>query len=328
MTEGLAPDVEARLDEVPRFAAQPRTVEALTGGLTNLNLKVTTPEGSYVARLSNDHGDLLAIDREAEYRNSLAAAESGMAPAVVDYLPGRGVLVVAWVEGRTYEPADVREPANIPRLADACRTLHSGPRFANDFDMFTIQRGYLALVQERGFRLPDARLYVRAELSSVLCGGWEAEALSLDPRPGHGASGTVDVAPSADWDVLASFADALEPFVPGVTAVGVRQTFRGWPAFTPDGRFVVGPVSGLRGFVMAAGCNAHGVSGSAGLAQHLVESLQPEPSPYVRSLSPARFLDGGWTWEDARRRAQRHYEDYYVVSRPATAPPVDHQEPT
>jgi len=77
---------------------------------------------------------------------------------------------------------------------------------------------------------------------------------------------------------------------------------------------------------MAAGCNAHGVSGSAGLAQHLVESLQPDPSPYVRSLSPGRFLDGGWTWEDARRRAQRHYEDYYVVSPPATAPPVDPQE--
>jgi len=83
-------------------------------------------------------------------------------------------------------------------------------------------------------------------------------------------------------------------------------------------------VSGL----MAAGCNAHGVSGSAGLAQHVVESLQPEPSPYVRSLSPARFLDGGWTWEDARRRAQRHYEDYYVVSRPAAAPPIDLQEHT
>jgi len=177
-------------------------------------------------------------------------------------------------------------------------------------------------------RLPDSRLYVRAELSSVLCGGWEAEALSLDPRPGRGGSGTVDVPPSADWDVLASFADALEPFVPGVTAVGVRQTFRGWPAFTPDGRFVVGPVPGLRGFVMAAGCNAHGVSGSAGLAQHLVESLQPDASPYVRSLSPARFLDGGWTWEDARRRAQRHYEDYYVVSPPATARPVDPQERT
>src|SRR5262245_12087961 len=119
MTEALAPELDARLDEVDRFAGRPRTVELLVGGLTNVNLKVTTPEGSFVARLSNDHGDLLAIDREAEYRNSLAAAASGMAPAVVDYLPGRGVLVVAWVAGKTYEPADVREPANLPRLAEA-----------------------------------------------------------------------------------------------------------------------------------------------------------------------------------------------------------------
>jgi glycine/D-amino acid oxidase-like deaminating enzyme len=160
-------------------------------------------------------------------------------------------------------------------------------------------------------RLPDQRLYVRADLSSVLCGGWEPAALSLDPRADAGA---VDVAPDPDWEVLAGFAESFEPFAPRITSVGIRQTFRGWPTFTPDGRFVVGPVPGVRGFVMAAGCNAHGVSGSAGLAQHLVESLGRSPSPYVRSLSPARFLDGGWTWEDARPRAQQIYQDYYRVT--------------
>src|SRR2546430_12156113 len=54
--------------------------------------------------------------------------------------------------------------------------------------------------------------------------------------------------------------------------------------FRSDGRFIVGPVPGIRGLVMAAACNAHGVSGSAGLAEHVLESLQPDPSPYVRSL--------------------------------------------
>jgi glycine/D-amino acid oxidase-like deaminating enzyme len=163
-------------------------------------------------------------------------------------------------------------------------------------------------------RIPDQRIYVRAEVSSILCGGWEASALSLDPRrdPGGGAHG-VDVAPNADWDVLASFAHALEPFVPGTTEVGIRQAFRGWPTFTPDGRFVVGPVPGLRGFVLAAGCNAHGVSGSAGLARHVVESLTEDPSPYVRSLSPSRFMDHEWTWDDARRAAQGIYETYYSL---------------
>jgi glycine/D-amino acid oxidase-like deaminating enzyme len=93
----------------------------------------------------------------------------------------------------------------------------------------------------------------------------------------------------------------------------VSATFQGWPAFTPDGRFVVGPVSSLPGLAFAAGCNAHGVSGSAGLAMHLVESLHPDPSPYVRSLSPDRFVPRTWSWEDARVEAQAVYENYYPM---------------
>ena len=177
-------------------------------------------------------------------------------------------------------------------------------------------------------RLPDSRLYVRAELSSVLCGGWEAEALSLDPRPGRDREGTVDVAPSADWDVLASFADALEPFVPGLTAVGVRQTFRGWPAFTPDGRFVVGPVPALRGFVMAAGCErARRVGlGRPGPAP----GREPAAGPVaLRALAqpgplPRRRLDVGG------RQAPSAAPLRGLLRRlaPAAAPPIDHQEPT
>ena len=45
-------------------------------------------------------------------------------------------------------------------------------------------------------RLPDSRLYVRAELSGILCGGWEASALSLDPRDRPAA---VDAAPNPEW---------------------------------------------------------------------------------------------------------------------------------
>jgi thiamine kinase-like enzyme len=40
-------------------------------------------------------------------------------------------------------------------VAAACRQLHEGPRFVNDFDMFEIQPRYLGIVRERGFRLPD-----------------------------------------------------------------------------------------------------------------------------------------------------------------------------
>ena len=63
---------------------------------------------------------------------------------------------------------------------------------------------------------------------------------------------------------------------------------------------------------MAGGCNAHGVSGSAGIGRHVVESmLQSEPSPYVKSLSPDRFTETTWDWETAREQAQNRYETYY-----------------
>ena len=113
---------------------------------------------------------------------------------------------------------------------------------------------------------------------------------------------------------LGWFGEQLSPHIPKVTELGVRSVFKGWPTFTPDGRFIVGPSSEVKGFVMAGGCNAHGVSGSAGIGRHVVESMfEPDPSPYVRSLSPDRFTATSWGWETARRQAQHVYETYYHV---------------
>ena len=47
---------------------------------------------------------------------------------------------------------------------------------------------------------------------------------------------------------------------------------------------------------------------------HLLESLQPDPSPYVRSLSPARFLDRPWDPDGARSAAERVYQEYYALA--------------
>ena len=168
-------------------------------------------------------------------------------------------------------------------------------------------------------RIPDIRIYARAEVKGILCGGWEADGLSLDPRA---VTVGEPLAVSPDWDVLAGFAADFARFIPGVATAQIREVFRGYPAFSPDGRFIVGPVPGLRGFVMAAACNAHGVSGSAGLAESVLESLQPDPSPYTRSLSPARFMPRDWTWESARDRAELVYETYYELAAAAQGGPV------
>ena len=159
-------------------------------------------------------------------------------------------------------------------------------------------------------RIPDATLDVRAETNALLCGGWETESLSSDPHgiPLDKQSPLID----DDWEVLGHFAEALAPHFPQVEGLGVRNVFKGWPTFTPDGRFIIGESCRVRGFVMAGGCNAHGVSGSAGIGRHVVESmLQSEPSPYVKSLSPDRFTETTWDWETAREQAQNRYETYY-----------------
>ncbi|TMR11904.1 LPS biosynthesis choline kinase [Nonomuraea turkmeniaca] len=142
------------LDRIPLLSGVPRTVEELPGGLTNHNYKVVTPGGAYVARVWASDGALLAIDRDAEHANSIAAARAGVGAPVHAYLPELGVLVVGFLPGRTFTEADLLDPANLPRVAEACRRLHGGPRFVRDFDMFEVQQRYLEIVQSRGYRLP------------------------------------------------------------------------------------------------------------------------------------------------------------------------------
>jgi hypothetical protein len=76
MRPGGAP-IDELLERVPSLAGAPRTVLELAGGLTNRNYKVTTPDGSFVARTwAGAGGDLLAIDRDHEYANSVIAARA------------------------------------------------------------------------------------------------------------------------------------------------------------------------------------------------------------------------------------------------------------
>lgn len=157
--------------------AEAWSIAPLSGGITNRNYRAETPQGILVIRVSDLETALLAIDREAELRASLAAAHAGVGAPVVDYLPGQGVLVVGWIEGRTLGADDVNDEANLPRIADACRRLHAGPRFPIDFDMLSIQRRYLSVVTERRMRLPDGYLDHEPAVARIRA------ALAVRPEP-------------------------------------------------------------------------------------------------------------------------------------------------
>ena len=148
-------ELDALLDQVPALAGRPRTVEDLSGGLTNRNLKVTTPDGTFVARLNLSDSKLLDIDREAEAFNTRVAETAGVGAPYVDFRPDLGMLVIGFIEGRTFTDDDLRVPGALERLSTAVRALHSGPRFQIDFDMFVRQSTYLRTCTERGFKIPD-----------------------------------------------------------------------------------------------------------------------------------------------------------------------------
>ncbi len=161
MDASAAPDLNDRdaglqgiFDRVPSIASRPRTVTELPGGLTNRNFKISTLNGTFVARVASGGSELLAIDRDHEYRNSVRAAAVGVGAPVIEYQPAAGVLVLGFLEGRTLTNADVADQGRLVRIARACRQLHGAERFDGDFDMFEIQRRYRAVAAERGITIP------------------------------------------------------------------------------------------------------------------------------------------------------------------------------
>ena len=148
----MSAELDALFDRTKSLAAKPRTVSELSGGLTNRNYKVTTPDGTFVARISSDGSELLAIDRDCEYRNSVRRRGRGRAP-VVEYPPRTACWSSATSRaGRSAPPTWPRRQHRAHRRGVPPAAL--GRAVGNDFDMFDIQRRYRSVAQSRGFRIP------------------------------------------------------------------------------------------------------------------------------------------------------------------------------
>jgi thiamine kinase-like enzyme len=133
----------------------------LTGGITNQNFTVEDRGRRYVVRVGNDilvHG----VVRANELAASRAAHLAGLSPGVVHAEPG--ILVLDFVEGRTFAPEDVRNPANLERLVDMVRRCHRDiPQYLRGpgamFWVFHVVRDYAHTLREANSRhaplLPD-----------------------------------------------------------------------------------------------------------------------------------------------------------------------------
>ena len=155
------------LPRVEQLVGADRVVSELPGGLTNTNYKVEVGGRSYVVRVSSKDAGLLAIDRDNEYQNSVAAADAGVGAGVVAYLPELGALVLDFIEGSTMSAEDLRRGDRLGEVAAACRELHGCRPFRDDFNMFRVQERYVEIVQRRGLRLPDRYLEFASKVRAM-----------------------------------------------------------------------------------------------------------------------------------------------------------------
>lgn len=145
----MTANLEARITALPCWRGQVK-LEPLHGGLSNTAFIVDDGTERYVARCGEDI-PAHHVFRDRERAASIAAHAAGLSPELVYAEPG--VMVIRYIEGRTFLEAEVR--ANIARIVPLLATCHrelarhlAGP--ANTFWVFHVIRDYARTLQADG----------------------------------------------------------------------------------------------------------------------------------------------------------------------------------
>lgn len=148
------PEVDDVLRRVSIFAGRPLRATPIAGGLSHRIWRVDTGGRSYVLRVLDPAVAAagLGIPPGEEIANTVTAAASGAGARVIEVLPDVPALVIEFLPGRTLDAADVH--AGVPRIAAACRRLHAGRPFVNDFDILAKQRELRAICARHDLRVP------------------------------------------------------------------------------------------------------------------------------------------------------------------------------
>lgn len=147
--------IEQVVECIPDWQGKTVSVAPLSGGLTNTNYRVEVNGTPYVVRIPGAKTDLLAVDRANEYHNTKAAAETGVCPKVVHYLPEANVMVIEFIHGETMSIAKLQGHGMPSRMAQSLKRMHQAPRFLRDFNMFRLTEYYLKAAAEHAVRIPD-----------------------------------------------------------------------------------------------------------------------------------------------------------------------------
>jgi thiamine kinase-like enzyme len=147
--------IEKVVSSVEDWRGKRTEIQPLSGGLTNANFKVLVDGIPFFVRVPGESTELLAVDRQNEQFNARAAADVGVGPKVLYFLPEFHVMVLEFLEGRTMSNATLGVVDMPARIAQVIKRLHSGPRFLTDFNMFRLTEFYLDICRQRRMRIPE-----------------------------------------------------------------------------------------------------------------------------------------------------------------------------
>ena len=156
-------------------------------------------------------------------------------------------------------------------------------------------------------RAPDLSAYMRPEVGGVLLGGYERspKSVAMAELP---PSFTIEET-EKDPAVLEEIGGGLMEAFPDLRAAPVIRGCAGLPTFTPDGNCLIGPVPGVPGLYLAAGCNAFGIAGALPVGQWVSELiLEGRTGADTSTQAPTRF----GTRYRSRRRLRTDCESIYA----------------
>ena len=164
-------------------------------------------------------------------------------------------------------------------------------------------------------RDPDNLVYVREEVGGLVVGGYER-----NPDPWH----VSDPIPRdfnhrllpEKWERFESIADGAFRLIPPLQTTEINRFINGPEAFTPDDDFILGETE-VRGFFVAAGFCAHGVTGAAGIGRWTAEWIvEGEPSMDLSKMDIRRFGRQYASRDYSLAKAYEIYAKHYDVRYP------------
>jgi glycine/D-amino acid oxidase-like deaminating enzyme len=159
-------------------------------------------------------------------------------------------------------------------------------------------------------RIVDAAVYLRPSRGGLMLGGFEADPLAIPNAVTEPNFSMGDV--PLDFRVMERLRGSVQRQAPDLEGAEIAEHRGGLFTMTPDGRFLAGPVPGVRGLWTATGCNGSGFSSSPGIGAVLAEWIvDGEPTIDLSILTPERFVPGSLGDEELVERGRWQYAHYY-----------------